>query len=57
MYLYSRLIGSVFAMFAREKLGYDVTLVTDTENINSDAPVDTDQDSIFRRLSSCRNEL
>ncbi len=49
-----RLIGTIFSIFAREKLGYDVTMVSaDTEATT----IDTDLDTTFRKLSSCRNEL
>ena len=56
--MYSRLIGTIFSIFAREKLGYDVALVdiNDVENSN-ESFIDTDSDNVFRKLSSCKNEL
>ena len=49
-----RLIGTIFSIFAREKLGYDVTMVSADTEANT---IDTDLDTTFRKLSSCRNEL
>ena len=49
-----RLIGTIFSIFAREKLGYDVTMVSAETEATT---IDTDLDTTFRKLSSCRNEL
>ena len=48
-----RLIGTIFSIFAREKLGYDISMVS----ADTGATIDTDLDTTFRKLSSCRNEL
>ena len=56
--LYSRLIGTIFSIFAGEKLGYDVALVDINDMENNNEPfIDTDSDNVFRKLSSCKNEL
>ena len=49
-----RLIGTIFSIFAREKLGYDISMVSPDAGANT---IDTDLDTTFRKLSSCRNEL
>ena len=49
-----RLIGTIFSIFAREKLGYDISMINTD---NEEHTIDTDLDTTFRKLSSCRNEL
>ena len=49
-----RLVGTIFSIFAREKLGYDITMVKADTEANT---IDTDLDTTFRKLSSCTNEL
>ena len=49
-----RLVGTIFSIFAREKLGYDITMVKADTEANT---IDTDLDNTFRKLSSCTNEL
>ena len=49
-----RLVGTIFSIFAREKLGYDITMVNADTQAHT---IDTDLDTTFRKLSSCTNEL
>ena len=49
-----RLVGTIFKLLAKEKLGYEVSLVggeADPSVYNSDL------DASFRKLSICKNEL
>jgi len=48
----TRLVGSVFSIFAREVLGYTVETV-----ISKEVETNLDTETIFSRLSSCKNEL
>ena len=54
--LCARLVGTVFKLLAREKLGYDISLV-DTDSQDYKTVTNSDLDSTFKRLSSCGNEL
>ena len=49
------MIGSIFRIFAKDVLGYDIHLVTLFEN---DSLVDLlDRERQFKQLSSCSNKL
>ena len=50
-----RLIGTVFEIFAKEKLGYDISIINVDNQDN--IVIDTNLDTTFQKLSSCRNEL
>ena len=47
-----RLVGSIFTIFAREMLGYDVETV-----LSDEIETDFDTETTFAKLSSCKNEL
>jgi len=48
----TRLVGSVFSIFAREVLGYTVETV-----ISKEVETNLDTETVFSRLSSCKNEF
>eukprot|EP00091_Calanus_sinicus_P011160 TRINITY_DN25368_c0_g1_i1.p1 TRINITY_DN25368_c0_g1~~TRINITY_DN25368_c0_g1_i1.p1 ORF type:complete len:149 (-),score=27.72 TRINITY_DN25368_c0_g1_i1:130-576(-) len=48
----TRLVGSVFKIFAKEMLGYDVETVH-----NDDIETEFDTETTFSKLSSCKNEF
>jgi len=48
----TRLVGSIFTIFAREMLGYDVDTV-----LSDEIETDFDTETTFSKLSSCKNEF
>ena len=54
MFLLSRLVGTIFKLLAKEKLGYEISLVDGQEEPTAS---DSDLSFSFKKLSSCGNEL
>lgn len=54
IFVLSRLVGTIFKLLAKEKLGYDISLVGGQEEPTTS---DSDLSHFFRKLSSCGNEL
>ena len=54
IFVLSRLVGTIFKLLAKEKLGYEISLVDGQEEPTTP---DSDLSHFFRKLSSCGNEL
>ena len=49
-------MATIFSIFARERLGYSVSLVTVAGGAEEHS-TDTNLDTVFRKLSSCTDAL